>query len=223
MNIETKNLEKILCQHKYVLMYDSNLNMIYEELDHNYVVKITYPTYPKSIMKIIVHYFALDRNYKDISTKSLDFIIGLFKDRFSEYYNKENTQKKLKEEECKLEEEDIILVFDNFDKLKPNALPIFEMLFNMSNVYILANSHSDEFSYNIQNYIVSNFHILNKSKRKFIYIKQPVFISVALLLGAIYLAIAYSLTPTLTPFIVLGAVWIAMSWYKFENYQFKEK
>ena len=227
MNIDLRKLPDILYKHRYVLLYDFDIDLIFKLFkEYGSVIRIKYPNYPKHIMKIIVHYFHLDYNYKDITSKSLDFIIDLFKNHFIQYYDE--TQKYLfkdlnfegfvEYEKAEFIDDSIILIFDNFDKIKINSIPVFETFFELKNVYIIANTYSDEYQYEINKLIISNFYELNSNEIIAIDITQPFFILVALILGAMYFSISYTLTHNISAFVILGAIWISTSWYKFENY-----
>lgn len=231
MDINLNKLPDVLYKHKYVLLYDFDMDLIYKLLKgYGSVIKIKYPNYPKHIMKIILHYFHLDYGYKDITSKSLDFIIELFKNRFIQYYDESqkyflkdlNFERFMEYEKADFDENSIILVFDNFDKIKINSVPVFETFFELSNIYIIANTYSDEFQYEVDKLIISNFYEFNSNNIIAIDITQPFFILVALILGAVYFSIAYTLTHNVSAFVILGAIWISTSWYKFENYFVKK-
>ena len=100
-------------------------------------------------MKIILHRFGLDKKYKDITTKSLDFLVDLLKEFFSIYYNDSSYGQKLSYHENNISLEDVssypyavfnqdtvILLFDNFSRIKENTFILFDTFFDFSNIYI---------------------------------------------------------------------------------------
>lgn len=223
---DVDKLPKMLLEHKYLLFYDFDIDLLNSYFEkYNFVIKISYPTYPKHIMKNVCGFFKLDKNYKDITSKSLDFMIELFKKRFAQYYNKSVDDVPIfytDEYYADFSRDSVIIIFDNFDKIKISSYPIFEAFFNMDNVFILANAYTDEFSSRIQKLIVSNFYEVNENHNKVINVKQPFLLLISFILGIIYLAVAYIITPAyMSAFVVLGAIWIVTSWYKFENYLLK--
>ena len=226
---EVEEIPRLLLKYKYLLLYDYDVELLVNYLDkYRFVIKINYPVYPKHIMKNICGFFKLDSKYSDITSKSLDFMIELFKKRFLRYYHKSANDNYdqvfyTDDYEPSFSKDSVIIVIDNFDKLKISSYPIFETLFNMDNVYIIANAYTDEFSHRIQKLILSHFNVVNENKNKTILIKQPFLLLISLMLGMIYLAVAYIINPQyMSAFVVLGAVWIVTSWYKFENSLLKD-
>lgn len=231
MEFEYEDIPNILYQHKYLLLYECDFNELYNILSEcGTVIKITYPSSSKHIMKIILHRFGLDKKYKDITTKSLDFLIDLLKEFFSIYYNDSSYSQKLSYHENNISLEDVssypyavfnqdtvILLFDNFSRIKENTFILFDAFFDFSNIYIVANTYDDEFSIKAKRSILYNFLQVNEEENKMIIVKQPYLVFIAILFGILYLAIAFVIEFKYA-FIILGSIWITTSWYKFENF-----
>lgn len=231
MEFEYEDIPNILYQHKYLLLYECDFNELYNILSEcGTVIKITYPSSSKHIMKIILHRFGLDKKYKDITTKSLDFLIDLLKEFFSIYYNDSSYSQKLSYHENNISLEDVssypyavfnqdtvILLFDNFSRIKENTFILFDAFFDFSNIYIVANTYDDEFSIKAKRSILYNFLQVNEEENKMIIVKQPYLVFIAILFGILYLAIAFVIEFKYD-FIILGSIWITTSWYKFENF-----
>ena len=231
MEFEYEDIPNILYQHKYLLLYECDFNELYNILSEcGTVIKITYPSSSKHIMKIILHRFGLDKKYKDITTKSLDFLIDLLKEFFSIYYNDSSYSQKLSYHENNISLEDVssypyavfnqdtvILLFDNFSRIKENKFILFDAFFDFSNIYIVANTYDDEFSIKAKRSILYNFLQVNEEENKMIIVKQPYLVFIAILFGILYLAIAFVIEFKYA-FIILGSIWITTSWYKFENF-----
>lgn len=231
MEFEYEDIPNILYQHKYLLLYECDFNELYDILSEcGTVIKITYPSSSKHIMKIILHRFGLDKKYKDITTKSLDFLIDLLKEFFSIYYNDSSYSQKLSYHENNISLEDVssypyavfnqdtvILLFDNFSRIKENTFILFDTFFDFSNIYIVANTYDDEFSIKAKRSILYNFLQVNEEENKMIIVKQPYLVFIAILFGILYLAIAFVIEFKYA-FIILGSIWITTSWYKFENF-----
>lgn len=231
MEFEYEDIPNILYQHKYLLLYECDFNELYDILSEcGTVIKITYPSSSKHIMKIILHRFGLDKKYKDITTKSLDFLVDLLKEFFSIYYNDSSYGQKLSYHENNISLEDVssypyavfnqdtvILLFDNFSRIKENTFILFDTFFDFSNIYIVANTYDDEFSIKAKRSILYNFLQVNEEENKMIIVKQPYLVFIAILFGILYLAIAFVIEFKYA-FIILGSIWITTSWYKFENF-----
>ena len=231
MEFEYEDIPNILYQHKYLLLYECDFNELYDILSEcGTVIKITYPSSSKHIMKIILHRFGLDKKYKDITTKSLDFLVDLLKEFFSIYYNDSSYGQKLSYHENNISLEDVssypyavfnqdtvILLFDNFSRIKENTFILFDAFFDFSNIYIVANTYDDEFSIKAKRSILYNFLQVNEEENKMIIVKQPYLVFIAILFGILYLAIAFVIEFKYA-FIILGSIWITTSWYKFENF-----
>ncbi|MGN0093313.1 MAG: hypothetical protein ACI37V_02550 [Methanobrevibacter sp.] len=231
MEFEYEDIPNILYQHKYLLLYECDFNELYNILSEcGTVIKITYPSSSKHIMKIILHRFGLDKKYKDVTTKSLDFLIDLLKEFFSIYYNDSSYSRKLSYHENNTSLDDVssypyavfnqdtvILLFDNFSRIKENTFILFDAFFDFSNIYIVANTYDDEFSIKAKRSILYNFLQVNEEENKMIIVKQPYLVFIAILFGILYLAIAFVIEFKYA-FIILGSIWITTSWYKFENF-----
>lgn len=232
MEFEYEDIPNILYKHKYLLFYEYDFDELYKILSEcGTVIKITYPSSSKHIMKIILHRFGLDKKYKDITTKSLDFLIDLLKDFFSIYYTDSSYLPKLQYHDRNLSldedissypyasfnQDTIILLFDNFSRIKENTYMLFDTFFDFNNLYIVANTYDDEFSIKTKRSILYNFLEVNEHENKMIIIKQPYLVFIALLFGALYLSLAFVIEFKYA-FIILGAIWITTSWYKFENF-----
>ncbi len=231
MEFEYEDIPNILYQHKYLLLYECDFNELYNILSEcGTVIKITYPSSSKHIMKIILHRFGLDKKYKDITTKSLDFLIDLLKEFFSIYYNDSSYSQKLSYHENNISldnvssypyavfnQDTVILLFDNFSRIKENTFILFDTFFDFSNIYIVANTYDDEFSIKAKRSILYNFLQVNEEENKMIIVKQPYLVFIAILFGILYLAIAFVIEFKYA-FIILGSIWITTSWYKFENF-----
>ena len=231
MEFEYEDIPNILYQHKYLLLYECDFNELYDILSEcGTVIKITYPSSSKHIMKIILHRFGLDKKYKDITTKSLDFLVDLLKEFFSIYYNDSSYGQKLSYHENNISldnvssypyavfnQDTVILLFDNFSRIKENTFILFDAFFDFSNIYIVANTYDDEFSIKAKRSILYNFLQVNEEENKMIIVKQPYLVFIAILFGILYLAIAFVIEFKYA-FIILGSIWITTSWYKFENF-----
>ncbi|MDD6256488.1 hypothetical protein [Methanobrevibacter boviskoreani] len=231
MEFEYEDIPNILYQHKYLLLYECDFNELYNILSEcGTVIKITYPSSSKHIMKIILHRFGLDKKYKDITTKSLDFLVDLLKEFFSIYYNDSSYGQKLSYHENNISldnvssypyavfnQDTVILLFDNFSRIKENTFILFDTFFDFSNIYIVANTYDDEFSIKAKRSILYNFLQVNEEENKMIIVKQPYLVFIAILFGILYLAIAFVIEFKYA-FIILGSIWITTSWYKFENF-----
>lgn len=231
MEFEYEDIPNILYQHKYLLFYECDFNELYDILSEcGTVIKITYPSSSKHIMKIILHRFGLDKKYKDITTKSLDFLVDLLKEFFSIYYNDSSYGQKLSYHENNISldnvssypyavfnQDTVILLFDNFSRIKENTFILFDTFFDFSNIYIVANTYDDEFSIKAKRSILYNFLQVNEEENKMIIVKQPYLVFIAILFGILYLAIAFVIEFKYA-FIILGSIWITTSWYKFENF-----
>ena len=231
MEFEYEDIPNILYQHKYLLLYECDFNELYNILSEcGTVIKITYPSSSKHIMKIILHRFGLDKKYKDITTKSLDFLVDLLKEFFSIYYNDSSYGQKLSYHENNISldnvssypyavfnRDTVILLFDNFSRIKENTFILFDTFFDFSNIYIVANTYDDEFSIKAKRSILYNFLQVNEEENKMIIVKQPYLVFIAILFGILYLAIAFVIEFKYA-FIILGSIWITTSWYKFENF-----
>ncbi|AGN16260.1 MAG: hypothetical protein ACOX01_00455 [Methanobrevibacter boviskoreani] len=231
MEFEYEDIPNILYQHKYLLLYECDFNELYDILSEcGTVIKITYPSSSKHIMKIILHRFGLDKKYKDITTKSLDFLVDLLKEFFSIYYNDSSYGQKLSYHENNISldnvssypyavfnQDTVILLFDNFSRIKENTFILFDTFFDFSNIYIVANTYDDEFSIKAKRSILYNFLQVNEEENKMIIVKQPYLVFIAILFGILYLAIAFVIEFKYA-FIILGSIWITTSWYKFENF-----
>ncbi|MCI6930215.1 MAG: hypothetical protein MR750_03035 [Methanobrevibacter boviskoreani] len=231
MEFEYGDIPNILYQHKYLLLYECDFNELYDILSEcGTVIKITYPSSSKHIMKIILHRFGLDKKYKDITTKSLDFLVDLLKEFFSIYYNDSSYGQKLSYHENNISldnvssypyavfnQDTVILLFDNFSRIKENTFILFDTFFDFSNIYIVANTYDDEFSIKAKRSILYNFLQVNEEENKMIIVKQPYLVFIAILFGILYLAIAFVIEFKYA-FIILGSIWITTSWYKFENF-----
>ena len=231
MEFEYEDIPNILYQHKYLLLYECDFNELYDILSEcGTVIKITYPSSSKHIMKIILHRFGLDKKYKDITTKSLDFLVDLLKEFFSIYYNDSSYGQKLSYHENNISldnvssypyavfnQDTVILLFDNFSRIKENTFILFDTFFDFSNIYIVANTYDDEFSIKAKRSILYNFLQVNEEENKMIIVKQPYLVFIAILFGILYLAIAFVIEFKYD-FIILGSIWITTSWYKFENF-----
>ena len=212
MEFEYEDIPNILYQHKYLLLYECDFNELYYILSEcGTVIKITYPSSSKHIMKIILHRFGLDKKYKDITTKSLDFLVDLLKEFFSIYYNVSSYPYAV------FNQDTVILLFDNFSRIKENTFILFDTFFDFSNIYIVANTYDDEFSIKAKRSILYNFLQVNEEENKMIIVKQPYLVFIAILFGILYLAIAFVIEFKYA-FIILGSIWITTSWYKFENF-----
>ncbi len=231
MEFEYEDIPNILYQHKYLLLYECDFNELYDILSEcGTVIKITYPSSSKHIMKIILHRFGLDKKYKDITTKSLDFLVDRLKEFFSIYYNDSSYGQKLSYHENNISldnvssypyavfnQDTVILLFDNFSRIKENTFILFDTFFDFSNIYIVANTYDDEFSIKAKRSILYNFLQVNEEENKMIIVKQPYLVFIAILFGILYLAIAFVIEFKYA-FIILGSIWITTSWYKFENF-----
>jgi hypothetical protein len=111
----------------------------------------------------------------------------------------------------------VILLFDNFSRIKENTFILFDTFFDFSNIYIVANTYDDEFSIKAKRSILYNFLQVNEEENKMIIVKQPYLVFIAILFGILYLAIAFVIEFKYA-FIILGSIWITTSWYKFENF-----
>ena len=225
MEFEYEDIPNILYQHKYLLLYECDFNELYDILSEcGTVIKITYPSSSKHIMKIILHRFGLDKKYKDITTKSLDFLVDLLKEFFSIYYNDSSYGQKLSYHENNISldnvssypyavfnQDTVILLFDNFSRIKENTFILFDTFFDFSNIYIVANTYDDEFSIKAKRSILYNFLQVNEEENKMIIVKQPYLVFIAILFGILYLAIAFVIEFKYA-FIILGSIWITTSW-----------